>query len=83
MKPIKSEQIAFRVSPEEKDAAEKVATQMKTTAGALTSALLEEFIKAKKEHGKRLIWPPEFNYFTGSETEQQAQKKRDAFNKAG
>jgi hypothetical protein len=83
MKPIKSEQIAFRVSPEEKTEIEEIATQMKTTAGALASALLEEFVSAKKKHGKRLIWPPEFNYFTNSETEQDAQDKRDASAKAG
>jgi len=63
MKPIKSEQIAFRVSPEEKAAAEEIAAQLKTTAGALSSALLEEFVAARKQHGSRLIWPPEFNYY--------------------
>ncbi len=59
----KSEQIAFRVSPEDKQRAERVATGLKTTAGALASALLEDFIAARETHGNRLIWPPEVNYY--------------------
>ena len=63
MKFKKSEQIAFRVSPEQKQRAEKVASDLKTTAGGLASALLEDFIAARDLHGKRLVWPPEFNYY--------------------
>jgi hypothetical protein len=63
MRPKKSEQIAFRVSPEEKQRAEKIAIGLKTTVGALASALLEDFIVAREEHGTRLIWPPEFNHY--------------------
>ena len=78
MKPKKSEQIAFRVSPEEKQAAERVATALKTTTGALAGALLEDFIAAHKKHGKRLIWPPEFNYYPASA--QTAQDKTSSAN---
>jgi len=63
MKPKKSEQIAFRVSPEEKQRAEKIAKGLKTTVGALASALLEDFVEAREAHGSRLVWPPEFNYY--------------------
>ena len=66
MKLKKSEQIAFRVSPEEKKRAERVAMELKTTAGALASALLEDFIEARETYGSRLIWPPEFNHFPES-----------------
>ena len=66
MKPKKSEQIAFRVSPEDKQRAERVATELKTSAGALASALLEDFITARETHGNRLVWPPEFNYYPAS-----------------
>lgn len=76
MKPKKSEQIAFRVSPEEKQLAERVATGLKTTVGALASALLEDFIAARETHGNRLIWPPEFNYYPASS--QSAQEETDS-----
>jgi hypothetical protein len=55
---------------------------MKISAGQIVAALVETYIDARKKHGKKLIWPPEFNYFTGEE--QQAEKdKRDALHKAG
>lgn len=66
MKLKKSEQIAFRVTPDEKQLAEQVAVELKTTAGALASALLDNFIEARKLHGSRLLWPPQFNYFPSS-----------------
>ncbi len=66
MRPKKSEQIAFRVSPEEKQRAERIAVGLKTTVGALASALLEDFITARETHGNRLVWPPEFNYYPAS-----------------
>jgi len=72
MKLKKSEQIAFRVSPEQKQCAEQVASNLKTTAGGLASALLEDFIAARNLHGNRLIWPPEFNYYpANSKTAQE------------
>ena len=76
MKPKKSEQIAFRVSPEDKQRAERVATGLKTTTGALASALLEEFIESRETHGNRLIWPPEFNYYPASS--KTAQEETDS-----
>ena len=75
MKPKKSEQIAFRVSPEDKQRAERVSIELKTSAGALASALLEDFITAREIHGNRLIWPPEFNYYPS--TSQSMQDKEN------
>jgi hypothetical protein len=75
MKPKKTVQIAFRVSPEEKKRAEQVANQLKITAGGLAGALLEDFLAAFNDHGKRLIWPPEFNYYP--ETSKTVQEEKD------
>ena len=75
MKPKKTVQIAFRVSPEEKKRAEQVANQLKITAGGLAGALLEDFLTAFNDHGNRLIWPPEFNYYP--ETSKTAQEEKD------
>ncbi|MGE4489880.1 MAG: hypothetical protein AB7E95_10100 [Kiritimatiellales bacterium] len=74
---------SYRLSEEDKKALEKLANNMKIPAGQIVAVLVETYIEAKKQHGKKLIWPPEFNYFTNSETEQDAQDKRDASAKAG
>ena len=59
----KTELIGFRLSPEEKNAAEKICADLGQTPGALAGILFERFIKQRKTHGNRLVWPPELNYY--------------------
>lgn len=74
---------SYRITEEDKAALEKLSKEMKIPAGQLVGALVENYIQAKEKYGKKLIWPPEFNYFTDSETAQSSQEKRDASAKAG
>jgi basic membrane lipoprotein Med (substrate-binding protein (PBP1-ABC) superfamily) len=68
----KTENISFRQTPEEKELLIQIASEMETTPGSLASSIISRFLKAKLEHGNRLIWPPEFNYYpAGSQTAQK------------
>jgi len=62
----KTENISFRQTPEEKALLTEFASEMETTPGSLASSIISRFLKAKLEHGNRLIWPPEFNYYPAS-----------------
>jgi hypothetical protein len=73
---------SYRLSEKDKKAVENIAEEMKIPAGQIVAVLVETYIEARQKHGKKLVWPPEFNYFTG-ETQQATQDKRDALNKAG
>lgn len=59
----KTENIGFRQTPEEKALLIKIASEMETSPGSLASSIISRFLKAKLEHGNRLVWPPEFNHF--------------------
>lgn len=59
----KTEQQTYRLSEAEKTALAEVADEIGIPAASLVGALAARFVKARKEHGKRLIWPPEFNYY--------------------
>lgn len=59
----KTELIGFRLSPEEKETAETICADLGQTPGALAGILFDRFIKQRKTHGNRLVWPPEFNYY--------------------
>ena len=63
MKGKKTEQVAFRVSSEEKEFLEQVAEEMNMKLGALAGSLVTQFVEFRRSHGNRLIWPPEFNYY--------------------
>ncbi len=62
----KTEMIGFRQTPSEKAILIKIASEMETTPGSLASSIISRFLKAKLEHGNRLIWPPEFSHFSAS-----------------
>ena len=66
----KTENIGFRQTPEEKALLIEIAKEMEMTPGSLSSSIISRFLKAKTEHGTRLIWPPEFNYYPKSSTKQ-------------
>lgn len=69
----KTELIGFRLSPEEKKEAERICSDLGQAPGSLAGILFERFIKQRKTHGTRLIWPPEFNYYpTGAQSIQEA-----------
>ena len=59
----KTENISFRQTPEEKALLIEMAKEMETTPGSLASIIISRFIKARRKHGSRLVWPPEFNYY--------------------
>lgn len=60
----RTEQQSYRITEKDKKALAKIAEEMCMPAALLVSILASEFVKAKKMHGKRLIFPPEFNHFT-------------------
>ncbi len=62
----KTEMIGFRQTPEEKALLIKIATEMEATPGSLASSIISRFLKARLEHGNRLVWPPEFSHFPAS-----------------
>lgn len=59
----KTESIGFRQTLQEKALLTEIASEMETTPGSLVASVISRFIKAKLEHGNRLVWPPEFNYY--------------------
>ena len=79
----KTQTQSYRLSEQDKQRLLTVADTQKTEPAKLVSTLIEQYLDAFEQHGKRLVWPPEFNYFTNPETEIEAQTKRDALEKAG
>ena len=59
----KTERQAFRISEEDKVALQGVADLQHIPSGTIVSALVTQYIKAIEDHGNRLVWPPEFNYY--------------------
>lgn len=59
----RTEQQTYRLSEPEKEALAEIATEMDMPAASLVASLAARFVKARKKHGTRLIWPPEFNYY--------------------
>ncbi len=59
----KTEQQTYRLSEQEKKALANLAEDMDIPAASIVASLAARFVKARKEHGTRLIWPPEFNYY--------------------
>jgi len=70
----KTELIGFRLSTEEKSEADKICADFGQTPGALAGILFDRFLKQRREYGNRLVWPPEFNYY--SSDSKTAQEKR-------
>ena len=68
----KTERQAFRISEEDKAALREIAERQQIPSGTIVSALVAQYVQAVKEHGSRLVWPPEFNYYsTDSKTAQE------------
>ena len=68
----KTELIGFRLSAEEKREADKICADFGQTPGAVAGILFNRFLKQRREQGKRLVWPPEFNYYSAdSKTSQE------------
>ncbi len=68
----KTERQAFRISEEDKIALQKIAERQQIPSGTIVSALVAQYIQAIKTHGNRLVWPPEFNYYSSdSKTAQE------------
>ncbi len=76
MKGKKTEQVAFRVSAEEKEFLERAADEMNLKLGALAGSLVIQCVKFRQSHGNRLVWPPEFNYYPA--TSKSLQEKADS-----
>ncbi|MCK4565096.1 MAG: hypothetical protein KAU94_10535 [Verrucomicrobia bacterium] len=72
----KTENIGFRQTPEEKALLTRIADEMETSPGSLASSIISRFLKARLEHGNRLVWPPEFNYYPASS--KSVQEKTDS-----
>ncbi len=64
MRGKKTAQLAYRLTDEEKAAITKIADELLMKPAEIVSIVMAQFIKSRKKHGKYLIWPPEFNYFT-------------------
>lgn len=62
----KTELVGFRLSTEEKTEADKICADFGQPPGAVAGILFDRFMKQRKEHGSRLVWPPEFKYFPDS-----------------
>ena len=71
----KTKQQTYRLSEKDKDALEGLSKEMNLPAATIVSVLATRFVQARKEHGTRLIWPPEFNYYPTRIKSAQAQKK--------
>ncbi len=70
MRGKKTAQLAYRLTDEEKAAITEIADAMRMKPAEIVSIVMAQYIEAKKEHGKRLLWPPEFNYFVDVESKQ-------------
>lgn len=55
----------IRISEEEKAEVEQMAITLETDVSALMRQSIRRMLAAHHEHGKRLIWPPRFDYNLG------------------
>ena len=62
----KTERQAFRISEEDKNSLQEIATRQQIPSGTIVSALVAQYVQAVEKHGNRLVWPPEFSYYTAS-----------------
>jgi hypothetical protein len=70
MRGRKTAQLAYRLTEGEKEAITVLADEMRLKPAEVVSLVMAQFIDARKQHGNRLIWPPEFNYFPEIKTRQ-------------
>lgn len=70
MRAKKTAQLAYRLTAKEKSAVEKSAARLHMKPAELVSLVVSQFVDAHENHGKKLIWPPEFNYFPNGKTKQ-------------
>ena len=70
MREKKTAQLAYRLSDEEKAAISLIADELCMKPAELVSVVTAQFIKARQNHGNRLLWPPEFTYFPKRPTNQ-------------
>lgn len=73
----KTERQAFRISEEDKKELQEIAVRQQIPSGTIVSVLVTQYIQAVKNHESRLVWPPEFNYYTPhSKTIQEENKQK-------
>jgi hypothetical protein len=72
----KTERQAFRISEEDKIALREIADRQQIPSGTIVSALVAQYVQAVKNHGNRLVWPPEFDYYPAdTKTSQEESQK--------
>lgn len=59
----KDKQVNFKLSEDDLNELRSVSEDMRLKASQLVSALVEDFLTARKKYGPRLIWPVEFAHF--------------------
>ncbi len=77
MRGKKTAQLAYRLTEEEKQAITEISEEFLLKPAEIVSTILAQFISAHKKYGKRLIWPPEFNYYISSKTKQDINSKKN------
>jgi hypothetical protein len=63
MRGKKTAQMMFKLTDEELADLTDLAAELRLKPGVVVSAVIAQFIDARREHGGRLVWPPEFDYF--------------------
>ena len=82
MRGKKTAQLAYRLTDEEKGAITEIAHELRMKPAEIVSIVMAQFIEARQDHGKHLIWPPEFNYFPKTPSHQElllAAEKSDTY----
>ena len=76
----KTEQQTYRLSELDKKELATIAEEMDIPAASIVASLVTRFVKARKNHSTRLIWPPEFNYYP--ETLKSVLEERDSLDQS-
>lgn len=62
-KPIKDAALSFRIPRPLKEAVEDEAARLGMPTAQMVETPLRQYTAARKTHGRRMVWPPEFLHF--------------------
>lgn len=83
-KETRSEKVMVRIEPSLLKQCQNIADELGVNGtGALAYKLLKEYAKAANAYGENLPWPPRFEYYTYTETNQTKKTERDGLEQAG
>jgi hypothetical protein len=67
----KTEMVHIRLTSEEKADLTQLAEEKMTDVSTMMRKMAAMLCQASRQHGTRLIWPPQFNYYPATESRQE------------